>query len=172
MGNFFKKKQNTERIALLGLKNSGKTTIINQLKYGEIPKEINQIPRIGFKVETINFKNIQYAVWDISSEISKRMYKKIFHAIIFVVDSHSNTSLGDAKLELKNILSAPELKNAKVLILANKQDLVNSYSINQISKALDLENIPQQWKIQGTCALNARGIEDGMDWITSFKRKV
>ena len=51
----FNKKQ--IRILMVGLDNSGKTTILYKLKFKEV---IAAYPTIGFNVETIEYKNIEF----------------------------------------------------------------------------------------------------------------
>lgn len=46
----------------VGLDAAGKTTILYKLKLGEI---VTTIPTIGFNVETVEYKNIQFTVWDV-----------------------------------------------------------------------------------------------------------
>lgn len=50
------------RILMLGLDAAGKTTILYKLKLGEV---VSSVPTIGFNVETIEYKNIKFTVWDI-----------------------------------------------------------------------------------------------------------
>ena len=50
------------RILMLGLDAAGKTTITYKLKIGET---VTTLPTIGFGVETIQFKNVKFNVWDI-----------------------------------------------------------------------------------------------------------
>ena len=50
------------RIILLGLDAAGKTTILYKLKLGEI---LPTVPTIGFNVETIKYKNINFTMWDV-----------------------------------------------------------------------------------------------------------
>ena len=47
---------------MLGLDAAGKTTILFQLKLGEV---VSSIPTIGFNVETVEFKNCKFNVWDV-----------------------------------------------------------------------------------------------------------
>ena len=70
MGNFssmlkgvFGKKE--IRILMVGLDAAGKTTILYKLKLGEI---VTTIPTIGFNVETVEFKNISFSVWDVGGQ--------------------------------------------------------------------------------------------------------
>ena len=49
----------------LGLDAAGKTTILYKLKLGEI---VTTIPTIGFNVETVEYKNISFTVWDVGGQ--------------------------------------------------------------------------------------------------------
>jgi len=53
------------RILMLGLDYAGKTTILYKLKIGEV---VPTISTIGFNVETIEYKNISFTVWDIGGQ--------------------------------------------------------------------------------------------------------
>ncbi len=44
----------------------GKTTILYKLKLGEI---VTTIPTIGFNVETVEYKNISFTVWDVGGQV-------------------------------------------------------------------------------------------------------
>ena len=57
------------KITMVGLDAVGKTTILYKLKLGEV---VNQVPTIGFNVETVTYKNISFNVWDISARIFQR----------------------------------------------------------------------------------------------------
>ncbi|XP_061252558.1 ADP-ribosylation factor 4 isoform X2 [Bos javanicus] len=59
----FGKKQ--MRILMVGLDAAGKTTILYKLKLGEI---VTTIPTIGFNVETVEYKNICFTVWDVGGQ--------------------------------------------------------------------------------------------------------
>lgn len=53
------------RILMVGLDAAGKTTILYKLKLGEI---VTTIPTIGFNVETVEYKNICFTVWDVGGQ--------------------------------------------------------------------------------------------------------
>ena len=76
------------RILMLGLDNSGKTSILYRLKLGQ-PKRT--VPTIGFNVETLEYKNIAFTVWDVGGQEKLRaLWRHYFastQALIFVVDS-------------------------------------------------------------------------------------
>eukprot|EP00335_Anophryoides_haemophila_P000204 CAMPEP_0204821338 /NCGR_PEP_ID=MMETSP1018-20131115/8712_1 /ASSEMBLY_ACC=CAM_ASM_000518 /TAXON_ID=46462 /ORGANISM="Anophryoides haemophila, Strain AH6" /LENGTH=70 /DNA_ID=CAMNT_0051927205 /DNA_START=80 /DNA_END=292 /DNA_ORIENTATION=+ len=50
------------RILMLGLDAAGKTTILYKLKLGQV---VSSVPTIGFNVETVEYKNIKFTVWDV-----------------------------------------------------------------------------------------------------------
>ena len=53
------------RILILGLDNAGKTTILYKLQNEAEDEEVMTIPTIGFNVETLQYKNIKFQVWDL-----------------------------------------------------------------------------------------------------------
>ncbi|EFA79574.1 ARF-like protein [Heterostelium album PN500] len=86
---FFKLFGNKDvRILILGLDSAGKTTILYKLQCGEV---LTTIPTIGFNVETVNYKNIRFQVWDLGGQSAIRPYWRCYYpntnAIIYVVDS-------------------------------------------------------------------------------------
>merc|ERR1711977_334466 len=127
------------RILVLGLDNAGKTTILYRLQVGEV---VSTIPTIGFNVETVQYKNIKFQVWDLGGQTSIRPYWRCYYpntdAIIFVVDSADRERLAVARQELQAMLDEEELKDAILLVLANKQDQKGALGAKEISEALGL----------------------------------
>merc|ERR1712070_1323269 len=86
------------RILMVGLDAAGKTTILYKLKLGEI---VTTIPTIGFNVETVEYKNISFTVWDVGGQDKIRPlwrhYYQNTQGVIFVVDSNDRDRVEDAK---------------------------------------------------------------------------
>merc|ERR1712107_801856 len=82
------------RILMVGLDAAGKTTILYKLKLGEI---VTTIPTIGFNVETVEYKKINFTVWDVGGQDKIRPlwrhYYQNTQGLIFVVDSNDMTVL-------------------------------------------------------------------------------
>ncbi|CAL1276227.1 unnamed protein product [Larinioides sclopetarius] len=110
------------RILMVGLDAAGKTTILYKLKLGEI---VTTIPTIGFNVETVEYKNISFTVWDVGGQDKIRpLWRHYFQntqGLIFVVDSNDRERIGEAREELMRMLAEDELRDAVLLIFANKQ---------------------------------------------------
>lgn len=163
----FGKKQ--MRILMVGLDAAGKTTILYKLKLGEI---VTTIPTIGFNVETVEYKNISFTVWDVGGQDKIRpLWRHYFQntqGLIFVVDSNDRERVEEAKDELSKMLGEDELRDAVLLVFANKQDLPNAMTAQDITDKLGLSQLRnKKWYIQGTCATQGQGLYEGLDWLSN-----
>ncbi|KAJ6794999.1 ADP-ribosylation factor 2-like [Iris pallida] len=157
------------RILMVGLDAAGKTTILYKLKLGEV---ITTIPTIGFNVETVDYKNVSFTVWDVGGQDKIRpLWRHYFQntqGLIFVVDSNDKERILEARDELHRMLSEAELQGATLLVFANKQDLPNAMSISEITDKLGLHALRQRrWYIQSACATSGEGLYEGLDWLSS-----
>ena len=157
------------RILMVGLDAAGKTTILYKLKLGEI---VTTIPTIGFNVETVEYKNISFTVWDVGGQDKIRPlwrhYYQNTQGLIFVVDSNDKDRVGEAHDELHRMLSEDELREAIVLVSANKQDLPNAMSVAEVTDKLGLHSLRnRKWYIQATCATSGEGLFEGLDWLSA-----
>nr|BAN20471.1 ADP-ribosylation factor, arf [Riptortus pedestris] len=167
LSRLFGKKQ--MRILMVGLDAAGKTTILYKLKLGEI---VTTIPTIGFNVETVEYKNICFTVWDVGGQDKIRpLWRHYFQntqGLIFVVDSNDRDRISEAEKELQNMLQEDELREAVLLVFANKQDLPNAMSPSDLTDKLGLKQIRnRQWYIQSTCATQGHGLTEGLDWLSN-----
>ncbi|KAK3019075.1 hypothetical protein RJ639_004362 [Escallonia herrerae] len=157
------------RILMVGLDAAGKTTILYKLKLGEV---ITTIPTIGFNVETVEYKNVSFTVWDVGGQDKIRpLWRHYFQntqGLIFVVDSNDRDRVSEARDELHRMLSEDELRDAVLLVFANKQDLPNAMSVSEITDKLGLHSLRQRrWFIQSACATAGEGLYEGLDWLSS-----
>lgn len=154
------------RILMVGLDAAGKTTVLFKLKLGET---VTTIPTIGFNVETVQYKNINFTVWDIGGqERIRRLWRHYYtgtNGLIFVVDANDHDRVDEAKEELHAILREDEMRDACLLVMANKQDCPNAITSAELSHALGLSTIRHEWYIQGTVATTGDGLYEGMDWL-------
>ncbi|XP_075891117.1 ADP-ribosylation factor 1 isoform X1 [Nelusetta ayraudi] len=157
------------RILMVGLDAAGKTTILYKLKLGEI---VTTIPTIGFNVETVEYKNISFTVWDVGGQDKIRpLWRHYFQntqGLIFVVDSNDRERVNEAREELLRMLAEDELRDAVLLVFANKQDLPNAMNAAEITDKLGLHALRQRsWYIQATCATSGDGLYEGLDWLSN-----
>ena len=107
----------------------------------------------GFNVETVEYKNIQFTVWDVGGQDKIRpLWRHYFQntqGIIFVVDSNDRERVSEAREELQRMLNEDELRDALLLVFANKQDLPNAMNASEITDKLGLQGLRQRtWYIQ------------------------
>eukprot|EP00002_Diphylleia_rotans_P020878 TRINITY_DN405_c0_g2_i1.p2 TRINITY_DN405_c0_g2~~TRINITY_DN405_c0_g2_i1.p2 ORF type:complete len:180 (-),score=42.24 TRINITY_DN405_c0_g2_i1:286-825(-) len=168
--NFGKKEM---RILMVGLDAAGKTTILYKLKLGEI---VTTIPTIGFNVETVEYKKISFTVWDVGGQDKIRpLWRHYFQntqGIIFVVDTNDRERMKEACDELHRMLNEEELRDAVLLVFANKQDLPDAMKLNEVTERLNLKGLRQRnWYIQATCATTGDGLYEGLDWLSNALQK-
>ena len=166
------------RILMLGLDAAGKTTLLYQLKLGE---HTATVPTLGFNVETVSYRNIEFMVWDMGGQDKIRQlwshYYEGTQALIFVVDSADAERMDEARQELHKLMEQEELKDAVLLVYANKQDVAGALSVQQVAESLQLGDLPDSrvWYLQACAAASAdgAGVTDGLDWLAGelAKRK-
>merc|ERR1712232_803087 len=125
----------------------------------------------GFNVEEVEYKNISFTVWDIGGQDKIRKLWRYYYqgtdGAIFVVDSSDRDRIEDAREELFKMLQEDEMRDAVILVFANKQDLPNSMSAAEVQEKLGLNNMRnRQWYIQSACATTGDGLYEGLDWMS------
>ena len=157
------------RIIMLGLDNAGKTTVLYKLKLGEV---VSTIPTIGFNVESLEFKNVKITLWDVGGQHKLRPLWKHYYlntqAVIFVLDASNRERLRESHSELVKLLSEKELKDASLLVLANKQDLPGCATIEEITDQFCLYKLccGRSWHIQACDAKTGQGLQEGLEWLS------
>ena len=61
--------------------------------------------------------------------------------LIFVVDSNDRERMPECQDELQRFLAEDELKNCVLLVMANKQDLPNAMSTEEVAEKLELNSL-------------------------------
>ncbi|CAM4731416.1 unnamed protein product [Leuciscus chuanchicus] len=162
----FEKKE--MRLLMVGLDAAGKTTVLYKLKLGEV---VTTIPTLGFNVETVEYKNISFTVWDVGGQdVIRRLWRHYYQntkGLIFVVDTSDPERIETAAEELKMMLEEDEMRDAVLLVLANKQDLPKAMTVSELTDRLGLHTLRgRQWFVQATCAVQGSGLYEGLDWLS------
>merc|ERR1711924_191305 len=116
-------------------------------------------------------KNLSMTVWDIGGQdkIRKlwRYYYQCTDGVIFIIDSSDRDRIEDAREELFKMLGEEEMRDAVLLVLANKQDLPGTMTAAEVSDKLGLHSLRnRQWFVQSACATKGDGLYEGLDWLT------
>ncbi|WEU40001.1 MAG: ADP-ribosylation factor-like protein [Candidatus Odinarchaeum yellowstonii] len=130
----------TVKISLIGFGGVGKTTILKLLKNEEIPLKHNPTIAVDIKpFKEVNLSGVKLIIWDFAGqerfESLWKMLVKGSDLIIVVVDSTMINLLKTRRKIMK--LIEEENPNAKVIVIANKQDLPKAIKPNIIEGILN-----------------------------------
>ena len=173
----FEKRITLDPILLLGIENSGKKRILSNI----LPKQLLEFEsEYPFKSDSIlvskrdslvlmmvptpyySTPNYSAMVW--------RLYCARNLPFILVIDSTRPEKFSDLKVLLHEFLEYPEMRNVHFVIFANKQDLPDACSREEIIRGLDLRRLGGIWEIIGTNALTGEGLKDGFNLVVRFAK--
>ncbi|XP_054280831.1 ADP-ribosylation factor-like protein 6 [Macrosteles quadrilineatus] len=170
--NIFGLKKREVKILVVGLNNSGKSTVVNNLKSDDT-KASEIVPTLGLNVDKFKHQNVTFTAFDMSGQGRYRdlweHYYKDCEGIIFVIDSSDRLRLAVVRDELDLLLQHPDIATRQIPILffSNKMDLREALSSVKIAAGLGLEQIMDKpWHICATNALTGEGLQEGMEWFT------
>ncbi|XP_070069187.1 ADP-ribosylation factor-like protein 6 [Drosophila takahashii] len=177
LADLIKIKKDKMTILVLGLNNSGKSSIINHFKKSSEQTSI-VVPTVGFMVEQFySMSGVSIKAIDMSGATRYRnLWEHQFkncHGIIYVIDSSDRMRFVVVKDELDLVLQHPDLSNRIVPILfyGNKMDMEDSLSSVKIAAALRLENIKEKpWHICSSSAVSGEGLGEGVQWLIQQMR--
>eukprot|EP00163_Fabomonas_tropica_P032925 TRINITY_DN8452_c0_g2_i4.p3 TRINITY_DN8452_c0_g2~~TRINITY_DN8452_c0_g2_i4.p3 ORF type:complete len:180 (+),score=60.29 TRINITY_DN8452_c0_g2_i4:228-767(+) len=156
------------RILLLGLDNAGKTTCLKKMSEEDIT---HIMPTQGFNIKSLTHDNFKMNVWDIGGQRAIRPYWRNYYdntdALLYVIDSADRARLEETGQELNLLLQEEKLAGVPLMVLANKQDLLNALPAKEIAEGLNLLSIrDRKWQIQACSAKTGDGLNKGMEWMT------
>lgn len=177
MRNFYKwikhSKEKVVTVALLGIDNAGKSSILACMK-GEYQEFI--APTIGFSSDVIKHGAHTIKVYDLGGGANIRgiwpRYYAELHGAVFVVDSTDRTKFPAAREVLHQAMEHPWFANKPILVMANKQDKAEPMSSAEIASNLGLEKFKGlQFHVIVCTALMEEGvapdprIAQGLKWL-------
>ncbi|OAF72071.1 ADP-ribosylation factor-like protein 6 [Intoshia linei] len=165
----------TARILVIGLDNSGKTTLINNLK--EEKSKLTEIaPTVGFTLTKILSENgeIDIDIFDMSGQGKYRNlwehYYSSVDALMFVIDSSDPFRLVVVGEELDMLMKNKKFRSNEIpmIFITNKIDKTGSLNSTQISEKLNISQIVSNsasYQFIETNGLTGDGIQGGLDWL-------
>jgi small GTP-binding protein len=109
-------------VLMIGLDGGGKTTILYKIQTSET---VPTLPTVGYNLETVLHKNTKLVLRDAGGQGEIRdiwnIYYKNAQAVIFVFDCNERGRNEEAVAEFHRALKNEDLRQAIVLIYANKQ---------------------------------------------------
>ena len=165
---FFTKSKDNFKIIILGMQNAGKTTILYRLSLGQF---VRTTPTIGSNVEELAYNNVKIQAWDLGGQESTRSVWDVYYmntdGVVFVLDSQEDEYFEESKAEFYKALKHPSLRNAVILIFANKQDLPGAKTVEKIIEDYEFNKIKNQiWHVQPCSAVKGEGLINGIKWLS------
>ncbi len=130
-------------LTLVGLQNSGKTTLVNVIATGGFSEDM--IPTVGFNMRKVTKGQVTIKLWDLGGQPRFRSmwerYCRGVSAIVYVVDAADAENIPTAKTELQELLSKPALEGIPTLVLGNKNDLPAAIGVDELIESLGLKQL-------------------------------
>ncbi|KAK2958640.1 putative ADP-ribosylation factor protein [Blattamonas nauphoetae] len=127
-------------IALLGLRESGKTSILGTLSNDFSPPE----PTTGFEKKTIELSNTTATFFDLSGDPSfKRSWNRYYadvSGIIFVVDSSNKTLFEENASLFQDLIHHPYINGKPILVCSNKRDRCGPTATTELKGLLGIDS--------------------------------
>jgi small GTP-binding protein len=137
------------RVAIFGLENSGKTSLVHCLKTSnKIIQTSNYISTHGVIAINVHLNiqtNLNLLIFDYGGcKHQRHIWPHLMNnsdVILFTVDSFDSTCLNDAKEALLDLITDQSLVDKPLLIVFTKSDKRKNININQLEQALALSMI-------------------------------
>ncbi|KAL9675078.1 hypothetical protein QQ045_003278 [Rhodiola kirilowii] len=167
-------------VLILGIDKAGKTTLLEKLKAffsnleGLPPDRI--VPTVGLNIGRVEISNTKLIFWDLGGQPGLRSiwdkYYEEAHAVVYVIDAACPSRFEDSKSALEKVLRHEDLRGAPLLVLANKQDLPNAVSAEELSRYLDLKKLDERvCMFEAVTAYDGNGIKESMDWLVEVMER-
>ena len=133
------------------------------------------MPTQGLNVKSLVHNSFKLNVWDIGGQKAIRPYWRNYFdrtdALIYVIDSSDSRRMEETGVELDQLLNEDKLDGVPLLVFANKQDLLNALSAEEIQDGLNLRSIRERkWTIKACSSKSGEGLEDGFQWVMANMR--
>lgn len=154
------------RFIIVGLKNAGKTTMLNKLKALMTPTTDR-----GLALDSLSYKNITWVSWDLGANNEAIWQDQLqdVRGVVFVIDSADINQASKVKSEFYNLINKAEVANASVLIFINKSDLPNAEYASEWEKRLDIYNFrSHSHYVKEACSTSGDGLYEGWDWLADM----
>ena len=167
---FFKQEM---ELTLVGLQNSGKTTLVNVVATGGFSEDM--IPTVGFNMRKVTKGKVTIKLWDLGGQPRFRSmwerYCRGVSAIVYVVDSADAENIAVSKTELHDLISKPALEKIPLLVLGNKNDLPESLGVDELIEKLNLKAlVDREVCCYSISAKNSVNIDITIDWLIKHSR--
>jgi len=162
------------KILIIGTENSGKTTLLNQLKAmsGQKYHAFDRItPTVGLNIGKIEQVGFTVLLWDLGGKdilrpIWRKYYPECF-GIVFVIDGSNEDKLEESLTALSDVMKNKDVEGVPILILVNKKDKPNFFGKEKVQESNHeiASSKSRSIFIIEVSALNKVNIDEAFTWL-------
>ncbi|KAH9206641.1 P-loop containing nucleoside triphosphate hydrolase protein [Leptodontidium sp. 2 PMI_412] len=162
-------------IVMVGLENSGKTSLLRVLSGGEF--SIDSIPTVGFNMKKIQKGHVTLRCWDLGGQPRFRSmcarYSRGCHATVFVVDAEDPELVPVAKEGLHLLIRQPPVQGIPLLVLGTFTDISKDHlSVDEMIEALSLKDINgREVSMYGIGVKEETNLDEVIQWLISRAKR-
>ncbi|KAL7012792.1 hypothetical protein ACKWTF_015053 [Chironomus riparius] len=133
---------------------------------------------VGLNIGEINISGVKLSFWDLGGQKElQSLWDKYYdesHGVIYVIDSNDRDRMNESKELFDRMIKNEYLSGVPLLILANKQDIVDCMGVREIKPVFqqhghligrrDCLTIP-------TSGLTGDGVEEAIKWLTDAVKR-
>lgn len=160
---------NYKLVLLMGLDESGKTSLINKFVYDEFFKP-TPTDLADHTKYTCNDKNL--FIRELGGRYRFRenwpeLYKDAA-ALIWVVDIVDRGRVIESREELEKVLNHPLIQSLPVLIIFNKIDSRLKMTHEKCDELMQISNLfeNRKYKVIDTCHITCENMKEGFEWLS------
>ncbi|KAK8883056.1 hypothetical protein M9Y10_045704 [Tritrichomonas musculus] len=155
-------------VLLMGLDESGKTSLINKLVYDELfkpmPTDLTEHTKYTYNNKNLFIRELggRYRFRDSWPELFNDA-----SALIWVVDMIDRGRVVESREELEKVLSHPSIEKIPVLVIFNKIDSRIKMTHEKCDELMQISKLfeNRKYKVIETCNLTCENMNDGIQWI-------
>eukprot|EP00699_Malawimonas_sp_californiana_P001495 EC715660.1.p1 GENE.EC715660.1~~EC715660.1.p1 ORF type:complete len:185 (+),score=21.20 EC715660.1:52-606(+) len=163
-------------MVIVGLDNSGKSTLLRSLAGHVGTAAGNTIPTIGSELQEFSAKGVTMKCWDLGGQTRFRSgwqrYARGCDVILYVVDTSDFDRMDEARRELNTLLEEESLRRLPLLVVANKIDLEPHLSKAELIRTLNLDYISEvPWTVVAISARLQTNLVDVLQWLVAQSKR-
>ncbi|KAJ7873925.1 P-loop containing nucleoside triphosphate hydrolase protein [Mycena olivaceomarginata] len=161
-------------VIIIGLDGAGKTTLLERIKTlyndtpGLTPDKI--APTVGQNTGKITLPSTILQFWDLGGQRGIRniwhRYYDDCHAVAYIIDAEDRERLSEGWEVFESVLSAPQILNVPLLLIANKQDSPQALSERPLGEGeTERRERIASLDVMGISAIEGTGVKAAVDWL-------
>lgn len=136
-------KMDSAKVFVFGLKNAGKSTIVNYLKTKVVSTKMT--PTLSIAINSLKIKDKNYSIWDAPGQkkLISTWEKGFYNAdiLLLVIDIDNKADIDESKKILESFKGTMEKIDTPLIIVLHKMDLITTRAnVDYVKSIFHLDN--------------------------------